>query len=54
MSSTHSKQKEIFEELANKRMEEIQYLNKKIDFNNLIYHYKDNTAPKNFIGLKGH
>ena len=34
-------------------MEEIQYLNKEIDFNNLIYHYKGNTAPKNFIGLKG-
>ena len=27
-SSTHSKQKEIFEELANKRMEEIQDLSK--------------------------
>ena len=35
-------------------MEEIQYLNKEIDFNNLIYHYKGNTAPKNFIGHKGH
>ena len=27
-SFTYSKQKEIFEELANKRMEEIQYLSK--------------------------
>ena len=35
-SSTHSKQKETFEELANKRMEEIQNLSKQIDFK--IFH----------------
>ena len=49
-SSTHSKQKEIFEGLANKRMEEIQDLSKQIDFHNLTYH---NKGPKTFIGFKG-
>ena len=34
-------------------MEEMQDLRKQIDFNNLTYRYKDNTAPKNFIGFKG-
>ena len=34
-SSIHSKQKEIFEVLANRRMEEIPMLSKHIDFNNL-------------------
>ena len=43
-SSEHSKQKEIFEELANKIMEEIKDLNKEIDFNNLIYDYKHDTT----------
>ena len=37
-SLTHSKQKEIFEQLANKRIEEIQDLSKETDLNNLIYH----------------
>ena len=37
---THSKQKWIFKELANKRIEEKQDLSKKkIDFNDLTYHY---------------
>ena len=45
-SLTHLKQKEIFEELANKRMEEIRYLSKQIDFDNLTYHYKGKNAPK--------
>ena len=53
-SSTHSKQKEIFEETANKRMEEIQHLSKQIDFNNLTYRYKGNNDPKLFIGFKVH
>ena len=53
VSSMHSKQKEIFEELANNRMEEIQDLRKQIDSNNLPYHYKGNTAPKTLIGYKG-
>ena len=53
-SSTHSKQKEIFEEPANKRMEEIQHSSKQIDFNNLTYRYKGNNDPKPFIGFKVH
>ena len=52
-SSKHLKQQERFEELANKRMEEIQDLSKQIDFNNLTYRYKGNTASKTFIGFKG-
>ena len=52
-SSTHSKQKENFEKLANKRMEEIQDLSKQIDFNNLTYCYNGNTAPKSFYRFKG-
>ena len=51
-SSTDLKQKETFEELANRRIEKIQDLSKQIDFNNLIYRYKGNTAPKKFIGFK--
>ena len=50
-SLTHSKQKEIFEELANKRMEEVQDLSKQIDFNKLTYHYKGKTAPKKFYSF---
>ena len=34
-------------------MEEIQDLRKQIDFNDLTYHYKDNTTSKTFIGFKG-
>ena len=34
-------------------MEEIHGLSKQIDFNNLTYRYKGNTAPKTFIGFKG-
>ena len=34
------KQKEIFEELANERMGEIQNLRKQIDFNNLTYYLR--------------
>ena len=37
-SLTHSKQKEIFEQLAKKRIEEIQDLSKETDLNNLICH----------------
>ena len=44
--STHSKQKYIFEELANKRMEEIQDLSKQIHFDNSTYRYKHNNDPK--------
>ena len=45
-SLTHSKQKEIFEELASEKMEEIQDLRKQIDFNNLTYQYNSNNVPK--------
>ena len=34
-------------------MEEIHGLSKQIDFNNLTYRYKGNTALKTFIGFKG-
>ena len=45
-SLTHLKQKEIFEELANKRMEEIWDWSKQTDFINLIDHYKNKTVAK--------
>ena len=34
-------------------MEELQYLSKQIDFNNLTYKYKGKTASKYFIAFKG-
>ena len=52
-SSTHSKQKKSLEELANKRLDEIQYLSKQIDFNNLTYYFKGKNALKTFIYFKG-
>ena len=39
-SLTHSKQKIIFEELANRKNEKIQNLSKQIYFNDLTYNYK--------------
>ena len=51
-SLTHLKQNKFFEELANKRMEEIRDLSKQIDFNILTYNYKGKTAPKKFIAFK--
>ena len=50
-SSKHSEQKEMFRELANGKMDEIQDLIKEINFNNLSSTYKGNTAPKTFIGF---
>ena len=47
------KQKEISEELANERSDEIQNFSEQIDFNNLIYYFKGESGPKNFIGFKG-
>ena len=47
------KQKDIFEELANERMDKIPDLNKQNDFNNLIYYFKRESDPKNFISFKG-
>ena len=46
------KQKEIFEEPTRERIDEIQNLSKKIDFNNLVYYFKYKSGPKIFIGLK--
>ena len=43
------KRKKALEELANKRIEEIQDL---IDFNNLTYKYKGDFEPKILRGLK--
>ena len=39
-----SKQKEIFNELADERIEEITDLDKKVNSDDLIYRYKSNTA----------
>ena len=47
------KQKEIAEELADERTNEIQNLSKHIDFNNLIHYFKGEGGPKKFIGFKG-
>ena len=52
-SLTYSKQKFFFEELANRRMEEIKYLSKQIDFNNLTYRHKGNIPLVSFIGPLG-
>ena len=38
--------KEIFEELTNERMGEIQHLSKQINVNNLVYHFNDKFDPK--------
>ena len=48
-----SKQKYIFEEVANEHIDEIQNLSKQIDFNNLNYSFKGKSDPKKFIGFKG-
>ena len=42
---THWKQREILEEFANRRLEEIQDLSKQINFKNLTYHYKGKNIP---------
>ena len=52
-SLTYSKQRGISEELANKNNKEIQDLSKQFNFNNLTYHFKDDSAQKKFIGFKG-
>ena len=53
MSLTHLRKKEIFDELANERMSEIQNLSKQINFNNLIYYFKGESGSKTFIGFEG-
>ena len=52
-SLAHSKQNDIFEELANRRMDEIRDLSQQIDFNNLICHYKNKTVPKIVLSFNG-
>ena len=43
-----SKQKEIFNELADKKIEEITNLDKQVDPDDLLYSYKGNTADAKF------
>ena len=43
-----SKQKEIFNELANKRLNEITKLDEKVNHDDLIYRYKGKTPDENF------
>ena len=40
-------------EKESERIDEIQNLSKQIDFNNLIYSFKGESSPKNFINFKG-
>ena len=47
------KYKETFDELSNERIGEIHNISKQIDFNNLIYYFKDeNISPINLIGFR--
>ena len=48
------KEKEIFEELANKQMVEIQKLSKQINFNNLTNYFKGSSVRNNLLVLKVH
>ena len=43
-----SKQKEIFNELVDERLEEITDLDEKVNSDNLIYRYKGRTADAEF------
>ena len=43
-----SKQKEIFNELVDERLEKITDLDKKVNSDDLIYRYKGNTADAKF------
>ena len=43
-----SKQKEIFNELVDERLEKITDLDKKVNSDDLIYRYKGNTPDLNF------
>ena len=53
LSLTILKENEIFKELANERIYEIQDLSKQIDFNTLVYYFKAENVPKNVINFKG-
>ena len=46
-----SKQKEIFNELVDERLERINDLDKKVNSDDLIYRYKSNTPDLNFENL---
>ena len=49
----HLKYKEVFNELFNERIGEAYDISKKINFNNLTYHFKgSNIAPKVLLTLK--
>ena len=52
-SSDLLKQKEIFDNLVNERMLEINKLSEGTDFNNLSYYYRSKSAPKYFVRFKG-
>ena len=41
-----SKQREMFNELADERIKEITELNKKVNYDDLIYRYKGNTCDE--------
>ena len=47
------KQKEIFDELVNEKMFDINKLSEETDFNNLTYYYTSKNAPKYFFRFKG-
>ena len=46
------KHKEIFRELADERINEIQNFSKWIGFNNLVYYFKGEIGQKNLFRLK--
>ena len=48
------KYKDVFNELSNERIGELYNISKKINLNNLTYHFKgSNTALINFIDFRG-
>ena len=49
-----SMQKETYDRLLNEKLNEIQEISKKIDYNNLTYYFKDpRSSSINFIKFKG-
>ena len=49
-----SMQKETYDRLLNDKLNEIQEISKKIDYNNLTYYFKDpRSSSINFIKFKG-
>ena len=53
-NTSHKKQADkIFNELSHERMDEINNLSRKINFNNLTYYFKSkDSSPINFTGFK--